>query len=865
MGRRLALLIATYQYQDTGLRRLTAPAHDAEVFAGVLADPAIAGFEVTTLLNEPHHVVGQAIGDFYRDRRRDDLTLLYFTGHGLKDDDGRLYLAMADTARDNLLFTALSADQVDRAMENCVSQQKVLVLDCCYSGAFPAGRIAKADTAVHSLERFRGRGRTVLTASDAIQYSFEGDHPHGQAAQSVFTRHLVAGLRNGSADLDGDGDITLDELYTYVHDRVVEEMPQQRPKKQDNVEGRTIIARNVNWTLPGYLRNAIGSPIAADRLAALEGLAHLRRIGNEMVRSHVRVEIRRLADDDSKQVSAAATALLEETDAVRDEPPTQREQEADTARQPAPPTPASPTPAPLTPAPPAPAPPAPAPAIEPEPSRTIAEPALDVPAPSREITESKSPTIAPEQPGRKPPPARTEKPARREPKTSVLTVPPRPTWSHWVSKTARTKPLIAATVLVVLLIAIGVVVVRSLTTKDTDTATSPDRTPEAFAVLTDFTEEVDSVQFSSNGHTLATTSGAEAELWDAATGRHTATIPGISEVGTMPGVDRVQLSPNDKKLAITPDGSTPQLWDVATGKVTATFPSHPGLALMAFSPDGKMLATTGTCACKEDFDNPVRLWDTASGQLIRSLSGPVNGVQSMAFSPDGITLAAGAADGGPVRIWNVTTGATTATLTAGFMLMFSPDSKILATSGGFTAASCTASSIATGSGTSDAHSSSYTPSRSTARSTNGIRSRVQPSACSVEQKAQLWDLATGKAIATLAEGDPIAFSPDGKTLLTASPRTGNAGKTAAHLWQAPSGTAIPATLASTPMVFAPDNKSLAIANTDSTVRLWEFTSGTTTRTFTGHTGLINDLAFSPDGKTLATASKDKTVRLWHTA
>ncbi|MGH3873573.1 MAG: caspase, EACC1-associated type [Pseudonocardiaceae bacterium] len=167
MGRRLALLIATYQYQDTGLRRLTAPAHDAELLAAVLGDPDIAGFEVTTLINEPHHRVGAAIGDFYRDRRRDDLTLLYFTGHGVKDDDGRLYLAMADTRRDSLLFTALSAEQIDHAMSGCPSRRQVLILDCCYSGAFPAGRLAKADTDVHALERFHGRGRTVLTASDA--------------------------------------------------------------------------------------------------------------------------------------------------------------------------------------------------------------------------------------------------------------------------------------------------------------------------------------------------------------------------------------------------------------------------------------------------------------------------------------------------------------------------------------------------------------------------------------------------------------------------------------------------------------------------------------------------------------------------
>jgi hypothetical protein len=56
-------------------------------------------------------------------------------------------------------------------------------------------------------------------------------------------------------------------------------MPQQRPKKQDNVEGRTIIARNVNWKLPAYLGNAIESPFAKDRLAALDGLTHLYLAG----------------------------------------------------------------------------------------------------------------------------------------------------------------------------------------------------------------------------------------------------------------------------------------------------------------------------------------------------------------------------------------------------------------------------------------------------------------------------------------------------------------------------------------------------------------------------------------------------------
>lgn len=310
MPQRVALLVATYRYQDTGLRQLVAPDHDAEALAEVLRDPEIANFDVTILINEPHHVVGNAIGKFYRNRRRDDLTLLYFTGHGLKDDQGNLYLAMADTSRDDLLFTALSAQQVDSAMGSCASRQKVLILDCCYSGAFPAGHVSKAGGQVHTLEKFQGKGRVVLTASDATQYSFEGNDIVGEGTRSVFTRVLVEGLNSGDADLDDDGDISIDELYTYVHDRVIEEVPHQRPKKLENIEGRIVLARNIHWSLPYSIRNAIESPFTRDRLAAVKHLAHLQRIGNDFVRTEVINHARYLIDDDSKSVSAEAMKLF---------------------------------------------------------------------------------------------------------------------------------------------------------------------------------------------------------------------------------------------------------------------------------------------------------------------------------------------------------------------------------------------------------------------------------------------------------------------------------------------------------------------------------------------------------------------------
>ncbi|BCY10789.1 hypothetical protein L3i22_058770 [Actinoplanes sp. L3-i22] len=321
MGRRLALLVATYEYQDAGLRRLTAPAHDAEALAEVLQDPAIAGFEVTTLINEPYSRVGRAISDLYRDRRRDDLTLLYFTGHGLKDDAGKLYLAMTDTRRDGLMFSGLSAEHIDQTMDAAVSHQQVLVLDCCYSGSYPAGRGVKGDDAVHTLSRLSGRGRVVLTSSDATQYAFEDDQVSGSASQSVFTRFFVDGIRDGSADADGDGEIALDELYAFVHDNVVRVMPQQRPKKKEDISGRIFVARNVHWALPEYVRAGLNSPIVDYRHVALRDLMRLHSTGNDVVRGIVLDEIRGLAKDDSKSVCAVADQFLSDLTPRSETPP----------------------------------------------------------------------------------------------------------------------------------------------------------------------------------------------------------------------------------------------------------------------------------------------------------------------------------------------------------------------------------------------------------------------------------------------------------------------------------------------------------------------------------------------------------------
>lgn len=175
-GKRLALIIASYEYQDDSLRQLVAPAQDAEAGAQVLQNPAVGGFKVQTLLNEPAHKVNQAIEAFFTDRKRDDLLLLYFSGHGIKDDWGRLYFATTDTRYRTPRATAIPASFVNEVMADSRSRRQVLLLDCCYSGAFAR---TKADKAVGIKDQLEGRGRVVLTSSDAVQYSFEGDEVAG--------------------------------------------------------------------------------------------------------------------------------------------------------------------------------------------------------------------------------------------------------------------------------------------------------------------------------------------------------------------------------------------------------------------------------------------------------------------------------------------------------------------------------------------------------------------------------------------------------------------------------------------------------------------------------------------------------------
>jgi hypothetical protein len=322
-GDRVALIVAVDDYDHGALTRLSAPAADAEALAAVLGDPDLGGFSVATLVNATASNTVERIEEFLGDRRSDDLALLHFSCHGLKDDQGELYLAARNTNPERLASTAVDAALVTRLMRRSRAQRIVLLLDCCYGGAFERGAVARAGGSVGVGEHFHqeslagGRGRVVITASNAMEYAFEGrELSDGQrSSPAVFTSAVVDGIRSGEADRDGDGQIGIGELYDFVHDRVRGSSPQTPCKWEYGSQGELVVARAPRrrvrrGRLSVELVELIEHPYPAVRRSAVEELLRLAQGEDLPSAVAARAALLALVDDDSRAVStAAATAV----------------------------------------------------------------------------------------------------------------------------------------------------------------------------------------------------------------------------------------------------------------------------------------------------------------------------------------------------------------------------------------------------------------------------------------------------------------------------------------------------------------------------------------------------------------------------
>jgi len=222
---RYAILIGNGQYDphEPKLPALRCPPQDVAGLKEILSSDIHGPYRVTDLVDQPSTAIKEAIYDVLLNQAgKDDIVLLYYSGHGKPDQHGDLHLASSDTRTKFLPITSVPVGTLGQWMRQSRCSRIVLILDCCYSGAveriFTRGEVS--DQVAQALpKQVSGRGTYILTASTDVEMAEEKETDQN----GLLTKHIIAGIRDGGADRDDDGQVSMNELLAYVQEKVAAE------------------------------------------------------------------------------------------------------------------------------------------------------------------------------------------------------------------------------------------------------------------------------------------------------------------------------------------------------------------------------------------------------------------------------------------------------------------------------------------------------------------------------------------------------------------------------------------------------------------------------------------------------------------
>lgn len=286
-----ALLIGISHFDDPKLAKLDSPKGDVETLANVLKSADRGAFDSVTLsIDKDLMTIRDQLSGLFDGRGSDDMVLLYYSGHGIVAKGQRLFLATGQSSFDRPQARSVATSEIRDMMEQTRAGRLVVILDCCHSGVFAEGTKGAAAPAMSDATfgaAEGAEGQYILTATDSLQYAFDGEgklrqgEGQGQGQSlSRFTQWLVDGIGKGEAAPFEDR-ITIDSVYQYLCKRAKAEQAGMTPQRfVKRGSGELVIAKNPTpktMALPPELIAKLDSREWGDRKAAVVELAAVAR------------------------------------------------------------------------------------------------------------------------------------------------------------------------------------------------------------------------------------------------------------------------------------------------------------------------------------------------------------------------------------------------------------------------------------------------------------------------------------------------------------------------------------------------------------------------------------------------------------